>query len=116
MKIVVVGLHDELVRVLKASFPEEGLEVVRFSDVTAALAAPAALAASWLLVDARSLGSCVTAMRSWVRRQPQIRSVLLCDDDLPWPGQLAKRAGFTEWHLKGRLYDLKSRVNPVTAK
>ena len=115
MRIVVVGLHDELVRVLKASFSGESLEVVRFPDVPAALSAPAALAASALLVDARSLGNRRTALRDWVQRQPQARSVLLCDDDLPWPDQLAQQAGFADWHLKGRLYDLQASLSPVSA-
>jgi hypothetical protein len=115
MRITVVGLHDELVRVLRASFPGESLEIVCFPDVAAALAAPVPPAVAWLLVDARSLGDRVSELRAWVRQQPQAQSVLLCDDDLPWPAQLAEQAGFADWHPKGRLNQLRASLDPVSA-
>lgn len=110
MQVLTVGLHAGLVRVLQASLAGTTVDLRHFRDPAAALTAGESPADAWLLVDAAVLRDTSSALDLHQQAPHPPHSVLLCDEDMPCPNQMAREAGLSTWHWKSRLHDLGTHI------
>lgn len=104
-----------MVRVLRASMTGAAVDLWSLHDPAEVLVSGKSQSEGWLLVDAAVLRERIAELRSWLSHHPRVHPMLLCDEDLPCPDQLAEQAGFADWHCKSHLHALGTRLASLAA-